>query len=156
MEAIKRCSKCKQSKAISEFQKHRKNTDGLQGYCKSCQKIYQKTYQQEHKQERQKYQLNYRRSYRKTIKGYLRYIWHGMLQRCNNTKNKDYKHYGGRSIKVKFVSFDDFYDYVFNELKAEPKGLTIDRIDNDGNYERGNVRFITHMENCNNRRKRSK
>lgn len=40
-----------------------------------------------------------------------------------------------------------------NELKIDPRGLTIDRIDNSGNYEKGNIQFITHKENNQNRRK---
>ena len=70
------------------------------------------------------------------------------------TKNKSYKNYGGRGIKVKFACFEDFFDYVVNELRADPRGLTIDRIDNDGDYERGNIRFVSQVENLQNRRKR--
>jgi len=43
-------------------------------------------------------------------------------------------------------SADDFRDYVINELKVDPRGLQIHRIDNDGHYERGNIVFVTREE----------
>ena len=77
-----------------------------------------------------------------------------MNQRCNNPEAQNYKYYGGRGIKNKFTSLDEFRDYVMNELRVDPRGLDIDRIDNSGHYEKGNIRFITHKENCQNRNKR--
>lgn len=100
-----------------------------------------------HQDERKKCQQNYYR----TIKGHLRYIFNGAKQRCNNLECKDYKNYGERGIKIKFTS-DEFVDYVINELQIDPRGLTIDRIDNNGNYEKGNIRFVTSAVNNNNRR----
>jgi len=58
-------------------------------------------------------------------------------QRCNNPKNKDYKNYGGRGIKFLFTSFEQF----FGELGKRPKGKSLDRKNNEGNYEPGNVRW---------------
>lgn len=182
MEATKRCPKCKLIKAISEFSKNRKSKDELQSYCKKCKKIYQrnyrktakgKSYEKNYKQSKKAKVVNrascnqYYKKHRKeqnqkekfnysTIKGYLKRVFRGMNYRCNNPKSKDYKYYGGRGIKVKFTSFDDFYNYVVNELKIDPRGLTIDRINNDGNYERGNIRFVTKAENNQNRRKQIK
>ena len=66
--------------------------------------------------------------------------------------HKDYKNYGGHGIKNKFKSTGEFVDYVINELQVDPCGLQIDRINNDGNYERGSIRFVTCSENNRNRR----
>ncbi|KKK99325.1 hypothetical protein LCGC14_2633830, partial [marine sediment metagenome] len=67
-----------------------------------------------------------------------------------------YKNYGGRGIENKFKSLDDFRCYVTDFLGItefeQIKGLQIDRIDNDGDYKPGNMRFVTAKVNSNNRR----
>jgi hypothetical protein len=89
--------------------------------------------------------------YRKTTKGRLISCFFHIKERCENYKHPAYSHYGGRGIKCKFKSCKEFVDYIINELQIDPKGLEIDRIDNNGHYEKGNVRFVTHKENCNNK-----
>ncbi len=86
-----------------------------------------------------------------TTQGYLRRVFSQMKQRCQNPNDKAYSRYGGRGIKVLFSSADEFIDYVMNVLMVEPRGLTIDRVDNDGHYEKGNIRFVTLRENLRNR-----
>ena len=77
-------------------------------------------------------------------------VWSAMKARCNNPKTTHYYRYGGRGIKVCDrweVSFENF----IKDMGEPPRGLTLDRIDNDGNYEPGNCRWVSHKENCNNR-----
>ena len=82
-------------------------------------------------------------------------IWQAMKQRCNNPKSKDYKNYGGRGITVCEEwsnSFESFYSYVSVLPHYGEEGFSLDRINNDGNYEPGNVRWATRKEqNCNRR-----
>jgi hypothetical protein len=70
-------------------------------------------------------------------------------QRCTNPKDKDFYLYGGRGIKFLFTSFEQF----FAELGKRPKGRSLDREDNDGNYEPGNVRWATKRQQDANKRK---
>ncbi len=89
--------------------------------------------------------------YYATIEGHLQRVFGNIKARCNDPEHKSYKNYGGRGIRVCFESLDDFRGYVMDELCVDPRGLQIDRIDNGGNYERGNIRFITHRENQQNK-----
>ena len=69
-------------------------------------------------------------------------------QRCTDPKLKCFADYGGRGIKFLFTSFEQF----FAELGPRPDGMTLDRKDNDGNYEPGNVRWATRQQQYHNRR----
>lgn len=80
-------------------------------------------------------------------------IWRGMKTRCYNPKNKFYKDYGGRGIKVciEFLSnFLTFYHCAIN--KGWKLGLVLDRIDVNGHYEPNNIRFVTTTISSNNKR----
>ncbi len=75
--------------------------------------------------------------------------WVQMRARCNVKSHQDYRYYGGRGIKVckRWMEFLNFY----NDMGIKPKGLTIDRIDNDKNYEPSNCKWSTPKEQARNR-----
>ncbi len=78
--------------------------------------------------------------------------WVHMIQRCHNPNNKDYEHYGGRGIVVCDMwrnSFEAFYMTIGGKPGAE---YTIERIDTDGDYTPGNVKWATRQEQVLNQR----
>lgn len=148
----KQCTKCGERKSFSAFHKLKSGKYGLHPVCKKCRKIYDQKYYQDHQQQC----LTKDKEYRETIIGCLHGRFTGIKHRCNNLNNINYKNYGGRGIKCLFENADKFVDYIINELQIDPRGLQIDRIDNNGHYEPGNIRFVTRSENQRNKRKNIK
>lgn len=77
-------------------------------------------------------------------------IWTGMIYRCYNPYNSSYDNYGGRGIKVadRWHKFENFVD----DMYPRPDGKSLDRINKDGDYEPGNVRWVDAKTRAGNRR----
>jgi|GEM_PF-1591018 len=76
-------------------------------------------------------------------------IYYGAKSRCTDKNNTHWKYYGGRGIKFLFSSFEEFAEEV---LDSWSEGLAIDRINTNGHYEKGNVRWVTPAEQNANKR----
>jgi len=76
-------------------------------------------------------------------------IWSKMKGRCKNEKTKDFPNYGGRGIKVcdRWQSFESF----LKDMGERPVGMSIERINNDRNYEKSNCKWATNKEQARNR-----
>ena len=78
--------------------------------------------------------------------------WQGIKARCQNPNRSDYERYGGRDIKV-CERWQDFENFL-SDMGERPEGKTLDRINNDGDYEPGNCRWATPKEQRQNQRDR--
>lgn len=82
-------------------------------------------------------------------------VWQAIKWRCYKPDSEGYKGYGGRGIALFDGWINDlkaFYDYISNLPDYDKPGMTLDRIDNDGNYEPGNLRWVNmHIQATNTR-----
>jgi hypothetical protein len=78
--------------------------------------------------------------------------WQAMKERCTLPTNKAFKHYGARGITVCDRWLDSFENFLA-DMGERPPGLTLDRKNNDGNYEPSNCRWATQTEQVNNSRR---
>ena len=77
-------------------------------------------------------------------------VWQNMKQRCLNPNSDDFSYYGGRGIQIceRWMNYANFYE----DMGEPPKGMQLDRIDNDKGYEPSNCEWRTRKQNCRNRR----
>lgn len=94
--------------------------------------------------------MNYRHGHTKGKSSKTYRAWSAMLQRCLNVLSASYENYGLRGITVceDWLSFENF----LRDMGESPKGLTIERLDNNRGYYKDNCKWVTRTENTRNRR----
>ena len=167
---MKTCRTCKIEKELSNFYKDKQKKDGLYPSCKECVKIRVMKYNKVHKQEKAIYDKQRCKKLKKKLaklkheyylknkerikyneeQRHIKYPWKrifmGIKDRCNNPNNHAYKNYGERGIENFLEEKDVKFLYIRDNAK-NMKNPSIDRIDNDGNYELSNCEFIEKIEN---------
>jgi hypothetical protein len=80
--------------------------------------------------------------------------WLSTTQRCRNPKHTSYKNYGARGITLApdLTSFEDYRDYVSSLPNYDPENSSLDRINNDLPYEKGNLRWVSYSTQIANQR----
>lgn len=81
-------------------------------------------------------------------------VWANMKSRCNNPNAHNYHNYGARGIKVCERWMNSYNDFI-SDMGRRPDGLTLGRIDNNGNYEPSNCRWETWSQQLSNRRSKA-
>lgn len=166
--SVKTCTKCSNEHpaTLEYFGLEKRVKNGLQAQCRKCHRKRSKEYGQTeagkarqirfyqiHSDYRKEYyqrtcniRLQEMKKYNNTIKGHLRHLYGDIKRRCSGeSKNPKDAIYIKRGIKCLFTS-GEFVDYVINDMKIDPRGLQIHRIDNDKHYEKGNIVFRTAIK----------
>ena len=153
----KQCRTCLEIKPIGDF---RLRT----AVCKRCAGIRQARWNAEHAEAvRAMYEKYRRKNASKRRADYAadplkqtHNIWRVMIQRCDDSNAQNYGRYGGRGITV-CKRWRESFDNFLADMGLRPEGLQIDRFpDINGNYEPGNCRWATLIEQRANRREPSK
>lgn len=130
------CTKCNIEKELTEFYKNSSNKDGLRSECDLCTR----KYRDKNKEIINKKQKDNRR------KSPWKVTLVSIKQRCNNPKNQDYERYGKRGIKC-LITSGELKVLWFRDKAYNMKQPSIDRIENDGNYELSNCQFLEMLDN---------
>lgn len=132
----KQCIQCLEIKNLNSFHKRKYSKDGYRSVCKECRK--------QNRKENRDYLNNKEKQYYKNNPWKL--TLKAIKARCNNENDSNYKYYGGRDIKC-LITAEELKELWFRDKAYEMDKPSIDRKDNDGNYEYSNCAYIELSDN---------
>lgn len=138
------CGKCKIIKDVSQFSKSSRSNSGYQSYCKLCNRSYLKNFNPDYLPKR-------RNGDQSKTGSYLHHIYLKILDRCLNPESSHWENYGGRGITV-CERWRDWEMFKEDMMASYEKGLSIERIDVNGNYCSENCKWIPKVEQALNKR----
>ena len=145
------CKYCQKEKSIIDFYKNNKNKDKLSNICKKCDSERNRTHRVTNKEHIKNYQLAIKDKRNATRRARhqavpWKQIFTDIKYRCNNINARAYKWYGDRGIECR-ITEEELKELWFRDKAYLLKKPSIDRIDNDGNYELNNCQFIELIDN---------
>ena len=145
---MKTCTRCRGSLSPAAFGPCKRSADGLHSWCSACRAAAERA-----RRAAKGAEINAKA---RTNRNVELEAWRGMKRRCYDPKRKDFVHYGARGIRVCERWLNSFDDFLADVGPRPGRGLSLDRIDVNGNYEPGNVRWATQTEQTRNLRTRNR
>lgn len=146
MTGTKPCTRCRRVKPLSDFPRNKRMSRGYDSICRTCRREIGREYRD---RNRSAIRARDKQARKRSPE---RFIYNDMIRRCVNPRRSDFGHYGGKGIAVapEWRGRGGFERFLAHIGPRPSPRHSVDRIDNDGDYAPGNVRWATQKEQTRN------